>query len=197
MNKITKSLLVLVPALIIHGFVSPVEDFLSVPGPLSFEGRDFELAWSSHPNAGFYKQEYVPSGQSPESFDEMMIIDVLVSDIQLSEALNSKVKELSSRKSSDPYVNYDVIENPNTGEYILDFLVSNSNGGAADVVEWNAYRYVKLRDKSDKDGVLLIAISRRGYRDGIDDFLGRLKTERPESIKALSSFDVPSVSIRD
>jgi hypothetical protein len=184
-------------SIVIHAINPPVDDYLSIPGPVTFGDTSFELAWSSNPNANYYKHEYLPAGESLERFNEMLIIEVITGELTLSEAVNTKVKELMNRKSNDPYSNYEVIENPKTGEYILDFIVSDSNGGEANIVEWNAYRYVKLKDKSDRNGVMLFAISRRAYGEGISDFLKVLKSNRSEGISMLSSFDVPNVKLSE
>ena len=33
-----------------------VTDFLKVPGPIVFDKKSYNLAWTSHPAANFYKQ---------------------------------------------------------------------------------------------------------------------------------------------
>ncbi len=199
--KTAKLILVLLifasSSLIIHGNNPPVDDYLSIPGPVVFGDTSFELAWSAHPNANYYKHEYLPSGQTLEKFNEMVIIEVITGDLTLEEAVNTKVKELANRKNTDPYANYDVIENPKTGEFILDFIVSDSNGNEANIAEWNAYRYVKLQDKSDKTGVMLFAISRRAYGDEISDFLKILKENRKNAISMLSTQSIPNVTLSE
>ena len=39
-----------------------IKDYLHVPGPVVFDKSSYSLAWSSHPSAIYYKQEYVPAG---------------------------------------------------------------------------------------------------------------------------------------
>lgn len=190
-------LIVAISPLIIHGNNPPFDDYLSIPGPVVFGDTSFELAWSSHPNANYYKHEYLPSGQTLEKFNEMVIIEVITGEMTPEEAVNTKVKELANRKNTDPYANYDVIENPKTGEFILDFIVSDSNGNEATIAEWNAYRYVKLQDKSDKAGVMLFAISRRAYGENINDFLTILKENRKSGISMLSTYSIPNVTISE
>ena len=173
------------------------KDYLSIPGPVEMGGTIFNLAWSSNPGEGYYKHEYIPAGETVERFNEMIMIEVVKGSLTLRDALNAKVKELNARKEKDPYLNYDIIENPNTGEYILDFIVSDSNGGEAGIVEWNAYRYVDLKNKSGNDGVMLFAISRRAYGDNISPFLKILKDNRQNGINMLSSYTVPDVTFKE
>ena len=49
---------------------APVER-LGVPGPLLLDGQAFHLVWSSHPFPHFYKQEYLPDGQTLAGYDQL------------------------------------------------------------------------------------------------------------------------------
>ena len=41
-------------------------DRLSLPDSIEFNGESYRLSWSSHPNPYYYKQEYLPPGQTSE-----------------------------------------------------------------------------------------------------------------------------------
>lgn len=170
------------------------EELLGIPGPITFEDTDFELAWTSHPAPAYYKQEYVPAGQVPESYVEMFMIDLLVEGETPQSASASMILGLEDRKAQgDPVVNYDIIENEATGELILDFLISDTSSGEI-IVEWNAYRYAPVGDGS----LALFAISRRGYgEDGAMQFLDGLTDWRESSIQSLAIMDLPDISITD
>lgn len=163
------------------------EDAVGAPGPFVLEGTSFELAWTSHPTETFYKQEYVPDGQSVESYEQMFMVDVLTSELTVDQAAHSIVTSLEERKASDAVVNFEVLKNEETGELILDFVLSDSSGEAV-IVEWNAYRYVPL-----ENGVAMFGISRRGYGDGAADLLMGLKETRMTTIGALAELDLPEV----
>lgn len=164
------------------------EEMLGVPGPISFQGTEFALAWSSRPSPGYIKQEYVPAGEEPEHFNQMFMIEA---DLSASPeaAAAAQVDMLKKRKSADPVVNYDLIRNDATGEIVLDFLMSDSSTGTV-IVEWDAYRYAPLNADG---GVALYAISRRGYGDGAKQFLSGLKQNRHPAIQALATFDAPQL----
>jgi hypothetical protein len=164
----------------------PATDLLGVPGPISFQGTQFDLAWTSHPADGYFKQEYLPAGERLERFNQMFIIEALESSTP-DAAAAAQVDMLEKRKGSDPVVNYAVLRNDAAGEIILDFILSDSSTGT-DIVEWNAYRYAPL---DGHRGVALYAISRRGYGEGTLDFLQELKQSRPPAIDALAAFDAP------
>lgn len=165
------------------------EDAVGAPGPFVLEGTSFDLVWTSHPTETFYKQEYVPEGQSVEAYDEMFMVDVLTTGVTPDEAAHAIVTSLQERKASDPVVNFEILKNEATGEVILDFVLSDSSGEAV-IVEWNAYRYVPLHN-----GVAMFGISRRGYGDGAADLLRGLKDARATSIGALAELELPEIGV--
>ena len=179
-------------SLAISGPVLAQEEAIGVPGPIVFEGTSFELAWTSHPTDTYYKQEYVPEGQVVEAYAEMFMVDVLTQGPSPHETVAAFAAELDKRKATDPLVNYSVLENPETGEMLFDFLLSDSSSGTL-IVEWNAYRYTPLGD-----GLSLFAISRRGYgEDGAKSFLAQLPDWRQASINALAELELPEISLQD
>ena len=168
------------------------EEAIGVPGPIVFEGTSFALAWTSHPLENYYKQEYVPAGQAVESYAEMFMVDVLTEGPTPHETVAAFAAQLDERKATDPLVNYNILENPDTGEVLFDFLLSDTSSGTM-IVEWNAYRYSPLGD-----GTSLFAISRRGYdEDGATEFLTQLPEWRQASINALAKLELPEISIQD
>lgn len=185
LTAIAATLLLAAPAL-------AQSDQLGVPGPISFEDRAYELAWTAQPSDNYFKQEYVPEGQSVETYSEMILVEAVAGAITPMQAAALQVQSLEARRGSDPVFNYDIIQNEATGEMLLDFLVSDL---AADpvVIEWNAYRYVPL---AEGEGVALFAVSRRGYgEEGARSFMGGLGAMRSAAIKALSAHDLPAIAI--
>ena len=167
-------------------------DALGVPGPISFQGQDYSLAWASQPSETYFKQEYVPQGQSVETYTDMILVEAVGGDITPMQAAATQVQSLQSRKGTDPVFNYDIIQNDATGEVLLDFLISDLQA-TPPVVEWNGYRYVPL---AGGDGVALFAISRRGYgEDGARSFMGGLGAMRGEAINTLARFELPPIGI--
>lgn len=191
-RRSTRQLLALVAmsaALALPAFVQ--EDVLGAPGPLTFEGTEFALSWTGAAEVEAV-QEYLPAGQTLESYDEMFIIRTATTSNTPLVAAQNMAAGLEERRGTDPVVNYDLIENEATGEVVLDFLISDSSSGTV-VVEWNAYRYLPL-----DGGIVGYAISRRGYGDdGAKAFLTGLKDWRQGSISALATMDVPEVAIPD
>jgi hypothetical protein len=177
------------------GYQQKVKDYLHIPGPVEFNKTKYNLSWSSHPSATYYKQEYIPSGQSVEKFTNMIMIEAVTGEFSLQDVVKSKTTELDNRKLADKVTNYRVIENKATGEYLLDFVISAPGDNNNSIVEWNAYRYRKLSDKSGKNGIMLFAYSRRAYGSATTKFLEGLKNERSADINALAAYTIPQVAL--
>lgn len=170
-------------------------DRLGVPGPLSFDGASYRLAWSSQPSAGYYKQEYLPAGETPGGHTRMLLVELLDTGIGPREALAAQVRSLNQRKGKDPLLNMAVLENKQTGEAMLDFLISAHERGQS-IAEWNAYRYAPRKSSGGRNAALLFAISRRAYGDdAIRAFLAELKSSRSGDIGRLARAPLPEISL--
>ena len=101
-----------------------VVERLSVPESIEFNGETYRLAWSSHPRPHYYKQEYLPSGQTSERFQRMILIEATVRDVSIKDLVAAQVNMLNKRKSTDPTVNFAILKNSKNGEIILDFILS-------------------------------------------------------------------------
>jgi hypothetical protein len=172
-------------------------DYLHVPGPVVFDGRSFNLSWSSHPEPGFYKQEYIPKGDNAGRFNSMILIDVIESNSDIKDIVAAKISDLKKLKLSSPLVNYESFDNPQTGEYIIDFLLSaNAADGSTSVVERNVYRYKTISDKTGKKAIMLFGISTRSYGDDIDVFFASLKSTKKELVNEVAKYVLPEVNVK-
>jgi hypothetical protein len=159
-------------------------DRLSVPGPIIFNAVSYRLSWSSHPTTDYYKQEYLPAGQTSEHFERMLLVEAIARGADVNGVVTAQVNRLNRRKTTDPTVNFAILKNPKNGEVILDFILSDDNNKTGSVVEWNAYRYAVLKDRSGNSGVLLFGLSRRAYGEDSTEFLRRLRPRaRPRSTR--------------
>jgi hypothetical protein len=191
-------LLLLLMSFLVAGFTNDTpkaKDYLNVPGPVSFNNTDFHLAWSSNPNATYYKQEYIPSGETVEKYNQMLLLEVVIGKLTVEDAVRAQVNLIQQRKKTDKAVQYQVIENPATGEVILDFIMSAGDKKEVSMVEWNAYRYKPYKDESGRGGIMLFAISKRGYKESLASFFASLKEERIKLINLLGAHELPVVTI--
>ncbi len=172
-----------------------VTDYLNVPGPVLFGNANYYLAWSSRPVDNYYKQEYLAKGDSLEHFSKLVLIDVLEDTIKPKELVLLKLKDLKERKKTDAVVNYNLIQSPDSTEYIVDF-VESEGVPKTDFVEWNAYLYKAFKDINGHKGVMLFGISIRSYGNTAADFFGSLRDLREHIINQLIAYTVPQVNIQ-
>ncbi|WP_345206453.1 hypothetical protein [Chryseobacterium ginsengisoli] len=153
------------------------------------------MAWSSHPSSDYYKQEYLSSNEKLEHYNKLIIIEFVEGDFSLDKVVDQKVNEIENLKKNNPLVNYNVYEN--NGEYILDFLVSENSkdGKEIEIVERNVYRY-KLISNSEKNGVMLFAVSERAYENNINSFFENLKNNNTDLIEVVGNYQLPNIKVK-
>jgi len=178
-----------------HRIYTEITNYYNTPTNITFNYIDYQLAWSSHPNEKYYKQEYVAKDDKVEHFNNMLLIDFVLTDLPVNEIVKLQVETLNKRKKTDNVCNYNVIKNPQTGEYILDFLMSESNGNSLSIIEWNGYHYKAYTDKNGHKGVLLFGISHRAYKDDALPFLKMLSGYRVDNLRALQPFPLPDIQL--
>ncbi len=174
-----------------------INEYLNVPGPITFGQKAYSLSWSSHPTAAFYKQEYLVKGDSAEKFHSMLLIDVTTNNAQIKEVVAAKLDEIKQIKAGNPLVTYESFGNASTGEYMIDFmLTANDGAGKLSIAERSLYRYVVLKGKPGKSGVLLFGISHRAYGNDIQAFISSAKTNKSKLQNELLQFKMPAVVIK-
>lgn len=165
--------------------------YFDVGNPIKFGGDKYYFAWSSRPYDFYMLQEYLPKGQSFEDYTKMFTVSVMFtgdSPMTSADAMKYKVAELEEIKKSDPVCNYIVSEND--GEYIVDFIVSNSNDkGELEFVEVDIHYYRDIVVKGMKATYLLF-YSCRAYGDDIMPFLESIPSKREQWYKDITELDI-------
>ncbi len=172
-----------------------VNDYLNVSGPINLNQKEYKLVWSSHPNENYFKQEYLNPKENINQYNSMILIEFVKGDFTLKDIIDQKVSELQAIKKTNPVVNYQVLEN--NGEYILDFLLSENSKDGKEILiaERNIYRY-KLINRNKNKGVLLFAVSERGYEKNMDAFFDNLKTNSSQLIEIVGNYKIPDIEIK-
>jgi hypothetical protein len=174
----------------------PVTNYLDVPGPIVFANNRYDLSWSTHPAAGYYKQEYVAKGEQLNRYKTMIMLDVVTGESNIKNIVAAKIAELKKLKEGNPVVNYEVINNTATNEYLIDFLLTaNAPNGTISIAERNVYRYKTIKIKPGQQAIVLFGVSTRAYGAGIDQFFTSLKTSRKDLISKVASFNIPAVKL--
>ncbi len=101
-------------------------------------------------------------------------------------------------KESNPLVNYELIDNSKSGEYIIDFLLTaNAPDGAISIAERNVYRYKSFTDKAGHTGVMLFGISNRVYGSDVNPFFTSLKSNRKDLMTKVAQAGIPEITIKN
>ena len=66
-------------------------DYLDVPGPITLADTDYALSWSSNPQAGYFKQEYLPAGAVPERYQSMVMVEFLETDAPIADIARAAI----------------------------------------------------------------------------------------------------------
>jgi hypothetical protein len=179
-----------------YGQTGAVVNYYGIPDNIPFEGTDYILSWSSHPNEVYYKHECLPKGEKPNHFVNMLMIDFIQGNFTAKDVAGNKIKTLIERKKTDAVCNYDLIESPDGKEFILDFIMSTSTNNKTNLVEWSCYHYKNYADKEGHIGVILYGISNRGYDDDVTSFLRTLPQRRETARNAIIKNPIPEIQIK-
>ncbi|HJW29504.1 MAG TPA: hypothetical protein VJ508_09685 [Saprospiraceae bacterium] len=170
------------------------KDYLHVPGPFDLMSFRYNLIRSSHPSGSEYMQEYLPGAETPEHYTEMIVVQLVMSNENLKDLVVNKAKEIQARKNSDPYAEYNVGENKETHEVLLDYIFSEGTGEQA-MAEWNICRYKPYADTKGNKGYVLLRWTRRSYGPAYQQFAEDLKTNRKTYVLPFMKLNFPAVSL--
>jgi hypothetical protein len=168
-------------------------DSITSYNSILFEKEVYTLVWS-HSNNGYYKQEYIRAKDKLDKFNKMITIDVLITNLSPKDVIAKKIREIEARKGKDPVANYQIIENEQAEEFLLDFVMSEGN-----LYEWNAYRYKTIKTNKGK-AVLLFAYTFRSFQGAelkLDDFFSYLKKNRSKLIESVAYYTLPAITLRN
>lgn len=192
-----KSILATICSLFLLSFAGDnVEDYLNVSGPLKFNETEFHLKWSDQPNETYHIQEYLPKGETLERFNQMLTIHLFTTDISVKDAVRQKMAELNTRKETDPVCNYQVTESPDGSEFIVDFLLGESENDQMTIVEFNIYHYRQIDIDKKNKGIAVYAYSKRSYGADITDFFSTLKEDRNAHLNEMITSSKPEINLK-
>ena len=103
-------------------------------------------------------------------------------------AIQAKIEELEKRKKTDRVCRYIVAEN--NGEYILDFIVSDSKNDKLNCVEADIHYYKDVTINGIKANILYF-YSRRAYGDDIIPFMKSIPSLRSEWYENITKLPLP------
>jgi hypothetical protein len=129
------------------------------PQSLRFDNQTLNLAWQGGtPDAPIY--EYVPAGETLDRWTHLASIREYHS-IDNAKALADGT--LQDVKQNYPGAPTQIVENPNNGDVMVDFLVGPPDGS---FVEYNVFQY----SKRPEGGTVAQQYARRAYGDDAEAF---------------------------
>lgn len=171
-------------------------NYLGIQNVLSLQKNTYQLAWSSHPESLFFKQEYLAPGDDFPNYNKMISVDFAITESNIDQVVVGKMRELEQLKRPNIDVKFEILVNSVSGEKILDCLISQT---AADennsLVERDIFRFKTVKAKSGQRGIILLAASTRKYGKDIRPFLTKLKTEKQILISEVAKFPMPEPNI--
>jgi len=165
------------------------------PKSLMFSDTAYQLVYQANPMPGYTQSAYLPQGEKLPYYHTMLMSEWLVTGVSLEDAVDAQIDTIETRRDNgDLTVNYALIENEDTGEYLLDFVMSSTDAKVGHIVEWNAYRYIPFVDADEEEGVQIYGYSARGYgADGGREFLLGLDERRAQILQTLTEAKVPTL----
>ncbi len=171
-------------------------NFMGIKSPISIQRNTYQLAWSAHPDASLYKQEYLAVGDAFPKYKSMVTVDFVVTETTINQAVETKVRELENLKRTTPIVSYEVISNLATGEKMIDCLIGNNAADErANLVERDIFRFKVVKAKSGQQGILLFAVSVRKYGNDITHFLTKLKSDKSMLVNEVAKLSMPEINV--
>ena len=183
-------------ALFFVSFVADgAKDLIGVAGPLEYNATSFELVKSEHPSTNYYAQYYVPKGEKLDSFQQLLTVFVYDSAYSPEAAADDQIRQLVTRKATDPMCNYQKTVQKQKGEFMVDFISSDTKGEALLAMRFTIYRYKKITLGKKRTGLVVYGYSSQRYLDSITPYLKGLREERVERLNELGNTTIPEIKI--
>jgi len=165
---------------------------------IEFLGEVYSLAWASDPSPHYSKTEYLPEGEELPYYYDMLLVE-RVDGVSVTEAVRAQVEFLQglheSEEGADGAKILNLMENPNSGEVLLVFVLSAPDEEREVIWEWNAYRYSPVQTANGEESVRLFGYSRRHYGndESVYDFLEAIDVDNPnsEAVNAVATAQLP------
>lgn len=173
-----------------------VIDRLNIPGPLTFNGNEYFLAWSKQNSATWAQQQYILRDDDFKNYKELINISYFDKEIDIETAVKQKVEYVEKRKerTQDKYSFVSVTESPDGKEIIVDYLVTVVPQEGESYAEYNIDRF-KNFDTNSKKSFVIFSYSKRIAGD-LKYSSKALSKERSRLMEAVITTAVPMVTYK-
>ncbi len=169
-----------------------VTDRLSISGPIDFNGTEFFLSWSKQNSKTLTLQQFLPRDERIEDFQQLLNFSYFNKDIDLEEAVKSKITSVQKSIEDDKFGTVNVIESPDGKEFIVDYTISSSEDLKETFIEYNVYRFKKY--ESENKPLLILSYSKRIY-DDLKPSAKALSRQRDALLTQLIEYKIPSITV--
>jgi len=160
---------------------------------IEFLDTVYSLAWTSDPTPNYSKREYLPEDEELPYYFNMLLVEQLLG-ISVTDTVRAQVEFLKARREEDVSAKIlDLMENPDTGEVLLVFVLTADDEEHEVIWEWNAYRYSPAQRPNGEESVRLFGYSKRSYGndDSAYDFIEEVSNRHAELVNAVATAQAP------
>jgi tetratricopeptide (TPR) repeat protein len=170
------------------------QDRIGIPGPLNFDGMNYFFYRSIKINNATYVQEYLPIKETSDSFHSMIICKLLITDWEVKEVAENKMKQMEDIKKTDSICNSRLFQSPDRTEYIVDyFLGEYKNKNILSGVEYYIYRYKRIKIRNDNDAVLAFVYMRHSNGINPEQFINEVNLLKNKYVDKMATAEIPNV----
>lgn len=182
-------------------FLSQEIDYIGIPN-LTFGETKLVLAASSQKSKVLYVQDYIPEDSRLEDSPYTITIYFFNKDIDAKEATYQKTSELDTRQGTDKYCTYNITENPNGTEFIVDFFTSNiakkkekdEPEPEQEMADYNIYRFRNVL-LGDQTAFMIITYKQKNTGD-TKYFIKSVGKSRNKLMENIITMTIPNVTLK-
>ena len=178
---------------------SQESDFFGVT-ELTFNEKKYVLATATQKSKVLYIQDYIPEDERVEDASNTISIYYFNKNIDAKEATINKTGELDNRQNTDKFCTYNVTENPNGTEFVVDFFTSNVPKSKDEPTpeqessDYNIYRFRNVM--SGEKSVFMIIAYKEKYIGDTKSFQKIVGKKRNKVMEGIITLTVPNITLK-
>lgn len=182
-------------------FSQEIVDYIGIP-EVNFGETKLVLAESSQKSKTLYIQDYIPEDSRLEDAPYTISIYFFNKNIDAKEATYQKTGELDTRQETDKHCSYNVTENPNGTEFIVDFFTSNiakkkekdDPEPEQEMADYNIYRFRNVL-LGEESAFMIITYKQNNIGD-TKYFIKSVGKSRNKLMENIITMTIPNVTLK-
>ncbi len=182
-------------------FSQEVLDYIGIP-EVNFGETKLVLAESSQKSKILYVQDYIPEDSRLDDAPYTISIYFFNKNIDAKEATYQKTEELERRQETDKYSTFNVTENPNGTEFIVDFFTSNiakkkekdEPEPEQEMADYNIYRFRNVL-LGEESAFMIISYKQNNIGD-TKYFIKSVGKSRNKLMENIITMTIPNVTLK-